>query len=204
MRRLARGTPPEPPFVLVTNHLSYLDILLLHSTVRGVFVAKLEMRTWPLLGLMAHLTGTIWLNREVRRDAVRALDRIGAAVSRGDGVILFPEGTTSSGEGLLPMKSALLDWAAREQFPVHCGAITYRTGPGAPPASQVLCWWGDMTFGSHLMNLLRLRRFDGIVEFAPEPITAPTRGELTRRLAEAITGRLVPVPTGGENRDQAG
>lgn len=190
MQRRVRGVAPEAPFLLVTNHVSYLDILLLYTCVRGVFVAKRDMRSWPLLGPLAQLMGTIWVKREVRRDAVRVLDLIDEAIARGDGVVLFPEGTTSSGSGMLPMKPALLEWAAREQYPVHYAAIRYESAPGGPPAELALCWWGNMPFGSHVMNVLRMRSFFASVDFAPEPLSAPTRGELAERLQRAIGERV--------------
>ena len=193
MRRTLVGRPPRAPFLLVTNHLSYLDILLLFTWVDGVFVAKRDMKSWPLLGPLAHLAGTIWVKREVRRDAVRVLDAIDEAIARGDGVILFPEGTTSSGAGLLPMKPALLDWAAREQYPVHYAAITYRTPRELPPPEAVICWWGSMPFFGHLATVLRLRGFDAIVEFGPAPLSAPTRGALAEQLQQEITARFQPV-----------
>jgi 1-acyl-sn-glycerol-3-phosphate acyltransferase len=193
MRRTVLGRPPTAPFLLVTNHLSYLDILLLHGTLSGVFVAKREMRSWPVLGTLAQLMGTIWVKREVRRDAVRVLDLIDAAIARGDGVMLFPEGTTSSGAHVMPMKPALLEWAVREQYPVHYAGITYRSPPGGPPADRALCWWGGMPLGAHALGVLRMKGFDGIVDFAPEPVLAPTRGELAQRLQHAIARRRVPV-----------
>lgn len=193
MRRRRIGSPPRAPFLLVTNHVSYLDILLLFSYVDGQFIAKRDMRTWPLLGSLAQLTGTIWIRREVRRDAVRVLDLIEAAIARGDGVILFPEGMTSSGLGLLPMRPALLEWAAREQYPVHYATLTYRTPPGTLPAEQVICWWGGMPFGKHVMQMLRLPSFDAIVDFAPTPVSAPTRTELLEELKLGIAERFTPV-----------
>ncbi len=193
MRRQLIGRPPRAPFLLVTNHLSYLDILLLFSYVDGVFVAKRDMRSWPLLGPLAQLAGTIWVKREVRRDAVRVLDQIDEAIARGDGVLLFPEGTTSNGAGLLPMKPALLDWAAREQYPVHYAAITYRTARHAPPPELAICWWGTMAFATHLWTVLRLRNFDAIVEFGAAPVLAPTRGALAEQLQREIAARFVPV-----------
>jgi len=193
MRRQIIGRPPRAPFLLVTNHLSYLDILLLFSCVDGVFIAKRSMRSWPLLGPLAQLAGTIWVKREVRRGAVRVLDQIDEAIARGDGVVLFPEGTTSSGAGMLPMKPALLDWAAREQYPVHYAAITYRTARDAPPPDQVVCWWGTMPFGRHVGTVLRLANFDAIVQFGAEPVLAPTRGALVEQLQHAIAARFEPV-----------
>jgi 1-acyl-sn-glycerol-3-phosphate acyltransferase len=136
------------------------------------------------------------VRREVRRDAVRVLGLIDAAIARSDGVILFPEGTTSPGSALLPLKPALLEWAAQEQYPVHYAVISYRTGPEAPPAEQAVCWWGAMPFGSHLMGVLRIRRFEAIVDFAPQPMVAATRGELAARLQSALAARLASLGTG--------
>lgn len=193
MRRRLIGAPPRAPFFLVSNHLSYVDIILLYTCLDGVFIAKREMRHWPVLGPLAHLFGTIWVNRTVRRDAVRVLDSIDEAVGRGDGVILFAEGTTSSGESLLPMRPALFDWSAREQYPVHYASLTYAARPEGPPARSTVCWWGDMTFGPHLMNLIRLRGFEARVEFGSAPIVAPTRGELAERVQAAIAAQFEPV-----------
>ncbi len=186
------GTPPRAPFFLAANHLTYVDILLLYTRVDGVFIAKRDMRHWPVLGPLAHLFGTIWVKREVRRDAVRVLDLIDESIARGDGVILFAEGTTSAGNALLPMRPALFDWAAREQYPVHYAALTYRTDPDIP-THLVVGWWGAMPFVSHLWTLCRIRRFDALLEFGPEAIVAPTRGELAARVQQAIAARFVPM-----------
>ena len=193
MRRQVAGTPPRAPFVLVSNHLSYLDIILLYTAVDGVFIAKQEMRHWPVLGPLANLFGTLWVNRTVRRDAVRVLDLIDEAIARGDGVILFAEGTTSSGDAVHPMRPALLDWAAREQYPVHYASITYRTGPALPRARDVICWWGEMTFLPHLRTVIRLPGFEAGLRFGAAPITGPTRGVLADRVHRAISEQFIPV-----------
>lgn len=200
MRRRVIGVPPRAPFFLVSNHLSYLDVILLYCYIDGVFIAKQEMRHWPILGPLANLFGTLWVNRGVRRDAVRVLDLIDEAVARGDGVVLFAEGTTSSGEALLPMRPALFDWAAREQYPVHYASLTYRTAPGDPPVRQAVCWWGEMPFGPHLMNLVRIRQFQATIEFGATPIVAPTRGELAQRVQGEIARQFVPVDTKERSR----
>ncbi|MGQ0704223.1 MAG: lysophospholipid acyltransferase family protein [Gemmatimonadales bacterium] len=194
MEATTRGLPPAPPFYLATNHLSWLDILLLHSTVRGVFIARHDMRRWPVIGWLAQMTGTIWLDRTFRRDAARALGRIRRAIGRGDGVILFPEGTTSDGRQLLPMKAALLEWAARERFPVHCAALTYRSEPGNPPAREILVWWRlDIGFLRHAARVLQLRRFRAEISFGAEPVTAGSRPELLRLVQARITSLFQPV-----------
>lgn len=193
MRRTVIGVPPPAPHFLVSNHLSYVDIILLYTCLDGVFIAKSEMRRWPVLGPLAHLFGTVWVNRQVRRDAVRVLERIDQAIARGDGVILFAEGTTSSGQGLLPMRPALFDWAARNQYPVHYAALTYRTPPGAPPAHLAVGWWGEMPFGPHLLNLCRISGFEASVEFGPGPLPGGTRGELAEQAGRAIGERFIPI-----------
>ena len=193
MRRTVRGAPPQAPFFLVSNHLCYMDIILLYSSVDGVFIAKQEMRHWPVLGPLANLVRTIGVRRTVRRDAVRVLDLIDEAIARGEGVILFAEGTTSRGQGVNSMHPALFDWAAREQYPVLTAAVTYSTAPPAPPADLAVCWWGDMPFGSHAFSLLRLPRFEATVVFDPVPILAPTRGELAEKSQQAIAARFTPA-----------
>ncbi len=193
MRLTIVGLPPAAPFFLASNHLSYVDIFLLHGCLDGVFIAKREMRRWPVLGPLAHLMGTIWVNRESRRDAIRVLDAIDEAIARGDGVILFPEGTTSAGDALLPMKPALFDWAAREAYPVHYATITYRTAPGRMPAHVAVCWHGNAAFGAHAVQLCRQRGFEAVVEFGADPVRSTTRGELAERVQAEIASRFVPL-----------
>jgi 1-acyl-sn-glycerol-3-phosphate acyltransferase len=194
LRISVTGTPPRAPFFLVANHLTYMDILLLYTRVDGVFIAKRDMRHWPVLGPLANLFSTIWVNREVRRDAVRVLDVIDESIARGDGVILFAEGTTSAGNALLPMRPALFDWAAREQYPVHYVALGYRTDPGVP-AHLVVGWWGDMPFLSHVWDFCRLTAVEALLYFGEEPIIAPTRGELAARVEQAISACFIPMVT---------
>lgn len=193
MRRLCQGQPPSPPFILATNHLSYLDIILLQCHVRGVFVARHDMRNWPVLGPLARVTGTIWVNRAIPRDSMRALQDIGKAIGRGDGVVLFPEGTTSSGESLIPMKATLLEWAAREPFPVHYAAITYRLRETGRSARDAVCWWGATGFGRHAWGVLQLRGFEAQVSFGSSPVEGGSRAELLDRIRKGILDLFVPI-----------
>jgi 1-acyl-sn-glycerol-3-phosphate acyltransferase len=195
MRIMVKGQPPAAPFFLVSNHLSYMDIILLYTCLDCVFIAKQDMRRWPAIGFLAHAMSTIWVNRESRRDAVRVLHEIDRTVGGGDGVVLFPEGTTSAGDGLLPMKAALLDWAARREYPVHCAAIHYRTGPELPPAHLAVGWWGDMPFGPHAIALARLPGFDAEVSFLPTPVQAAERATLAKLAREQILRHFVPMVT---------
>jgi 1-acyl-sn-glycerol-3-phosphate acyltransferase len=194
MRRVVEGSPPaDAPFILVTNHVSYMDIILLASIVPGVFVAKREVQSWPVWGILAGAMRTIFVDRERRRDALRVSDQIHEALTRGDGVILFPEGTSTDGRQVRPLKPALLEVAARHGYPVHYARVSYRTPPGAPPAHLAVSWWGDMEFGSHFVELCRLPGFQATVTFGKHPIMERDRKGLAQKLHLALTQHVVPA-----------
>ncbi|MHB1328423.1 MAG: lysophospholipid acyltransferase family protein [Gemmatimonadales bacterium] len=193
MRIQVRGTPPEPPFFLVANHVSYVDILLLLATTKTtVFVAKRELADWPFLGYLTRLVGTIYLNRASRRDARRAITAIEYCTAQGDGAIAFPEGTSSDGATVYPMKAALFEWAAEQERQVRTATLYYQTRPNAPPARTAVCWWGSATFLPHLIDLCRLQGFAGTVHFHPEPVVGGDRTELASRARARIAEHFVP------------
>ncbi len=187
------GQAPAAPFFLVSNHLSYLDILVFATLAPVRFVAKREVRGWPVVGLLARAMGTIFIARDVKRDALRALDAMADAIAQGDGVVVFAEATSTAGETVLPFRPALLEWAARTGHPVHYASLAYRTPPGSPPAHLAVCWWGDMTFGGHLVELARLPRVEATVRFGADPIAEQDRKRLAGRLHAAVTAQFIPV-----------
>ncbi len=195
LRVRVEGTPPPAPYLLVSNHLGYLDIVAYGAVVRGRFVAKREVRRWPLIGPLAAMVGTIFIDRTLKRDAVRALDVVQEAVADGDGVIVFAEATSTAGQTVLPFRPALLDWAARSGHPVHYASIEYRTPPGGPPAHLAVCWWGEMTFGGHVAELARLPWIEATVRFGAAPIAEPDRKRLAGRLHQAVAAQFIPVVT---------
>ncbi|MCB9758587.1 MAG: 1-acyl-sn-glycerol-3-phosphate acyltransferase [Alphaproteobacteria bacterium] len=182
------GRPPARPFVLVANHQSYLDIPVLLGQTGAVFVARGDLSGWPLLGALSRNAEAIFIDRGRRVEVARVTDLIGQVLAQGDGVVFFPEGTSSDGTGVLPFHSSLLEPAVRLGMPVHYAAIRYITPPGAPPPSEALAWWGDMDFGPHLAGLLQLPGFEVRVSFGPAPITAPNRKALARQLHDAVAG----------------
>ena len=133
-RITVEGQRPPAPFFLVANHLSYVDIVLLLAELPVVFVAKQELASWPVLGYLTRLVGNIFVDRQSRRDVPRVLAEIRRRIEIGYGVVVFPEGTSSDGSSVQPMKPALFEWAAQTEYPVHCAAIRYQTRPGSPPA----------------------------------------------------------------------
>ena len=153
--------------LLVCNHLSYLDIIVLSSIRPCVFVAKRDVARWPLFGWLARSAGTIFVDRRRRLAAGVAVDLMRDAMAGGSLVVLFPEGTSSDGSSVLPFKPALLEPALQLGCPVTAGAIDYSL-PGGSVGDEV-CYWRDMTLVPHLLNLcskaevksmLSLARFD--------------------------------------------
>lgn len=193
VQTVVEGTRPAAPFFLVTNHLSYLDIAILAAATPGRFVAKREVRSWPGFGLMAAGSGSIFIDRSAKRDAVRVMDRLAAAVAGGDGIIVFAEATSSPGHTVLPFRPALLEWAARTGYPVHYASVSYRTPAGSPPAHLSVCWWGDMTLGPHLLGLCRLPRIEATIRFGADPIVERDRKLLADRLQRAVAAQFTPV-----------
>ncbi len=191
------GTPPSPPFFLAANHLGYLDVIVLAAHAPARFVAKREVASWPVLGLLARAGRTIFVDRTSRGDLPRVVGRMDAALRRGAGVAFFPEGTSSGGAGILPLRSSLFEAPARTGYPVFCAGLSYATPSGAPPARDAVCWWGDMTFPDHFWRLLRLPRIDARLAFADAPALGADRKALAASARERIESVFTPV-TGGE------
>lgn len=193
MRLCVTGAAPRPPFLLVANHLGYVDIVALAASCECVFVAKKEVGTWPVVGGLCRRMGTVFVDRRSRRDIPRALSLVEAALDEGAGVVLFAEGTSTRGAGVLPFKSPLLEAASRRGLPVHYASLSYRTPRGESPADVSVCWWGDMSFPAHFFKLLKLRSFEAALDFGDEPIREGDRKALAARLWTAVSARFVPV-----------
>lgn len=186
------GRRPEPPFFLVVNHLSYVDILVLASRVDAFFIAKSEVEGWPAIGLLCRSMGTIFIDRGSRRDVVRVLDELEGLMAEGHGVVLFPEGTSTDGTHVRRFLPSLLDAAARMQRPVAYASLRYETPAGEAPSSEVVCWWGEMTFGPHVWNLMTLPGFRAHLHFGEETILHDDRKQLAARLRDAVIELLPP------------
>ena len=187
------GDPPSPPFFLACNHLSYVDIAALRATVNGVFVAKVEVREWFLAGRIVRDMGVIFIDRKNRRDIPRAGAEIIQKLNEGEGVIIFPEGTSTKGEDILPFNSSFFEFAARIDLPVSYASITYRTPEGEPPASATVCWWDNTTFMEHLFRLFTVKRFTAILDFGEESVVNPDRKRLAAELRQKVKDRFIPV-----------
>lgn len=194
MRIRRRGTPPRPPFVLVSNHLSYMDIVLLATQVDAFFVAKSEVASWPLIGPLARSLNTIFVERGNRGDAGRVVELMQEILRAGHGVVFFPEGTSSDGSDVLRFKSALFDAPIRMGCPVHAAAISYEAPPGWPPAGLSVCWWGEMTFPDHLYRLLQMPWFEAQLIFGEGVQTQTDRRAFADATRDAVRKGFVPAP----------
>ncbi len=121
-----RGTPPAAgPLLLVANHISWLDILVLHAARHCRFVSKADVKHWPLIGSLATGAGTLYIERESRRDAMRVVHHMAESLRAGDILAVFPEGTTSDGTTLLPFHANLLQAAIAADAPALPVALQF-------------------------------------------------------------------------------
>jgi 1-acyl-sn-glycerol-3-phosphate acyltransferase len=186
--RLGIELQPEGRFpshgLLVANHLSYLDVLVLSALHSCVFVAKKEIRSWPLFGLMARLSGTVFVDRARASTAQSANAEMSNALAQGVVVVLFPEGTSSDGSQVLPFRPALFDAATKAGANVVSAHISYEVADGS--VANDVCYWGEMSFFPHLLRLLSRHEVRAQVRFAAE-----TRKFADRKLAARVTRDVV-------------
>lgn len=123
---VVRGTPPKAgPLLLVSNHVSWIDILVLMALAPARLVSKAEVHRWPLIGAMAARVGTLFIERSARRDAMRVVHQMAQALQDGDLLAVFPEGTTSDGHAVLPFHGNLLQAAIATGRSVQPVALRY-------------------------------------------------------------------------------
>jgi 1-acyl-sn-glycerol-3-phosphate acyltransferase len=187
------GTPPRPPFFLVSNHLSYTDIAALRSVAKGVFVAKAEVSTWPVAGPIVRDMGTIFIDRANRRDIPKAGAKILERLDAGEGVIVFPEGTSTAGDKVLPFNSSFLEFAVKAGTPASYAAIAYRTPEGELDAKHAVCWWEDISFFNHLWRLFKVRQYTASISFGDEHVVGADRKQLAAELQEKVADRFAAI-----------
>jgi 1-acyl-sn-glycerol-3-phosphate acyltransferase len=170
--------------LLVCNHLSYLDIIVISSLRPCVFVAKRDVKTWPLFGWLANAAGTIFADRTRKLASRPAVDHVRQAIENGVLVVLFPEGTSSDGASVLPFKSALLEPAVESHCHIAAAAISYSLTYGS--VADEVCYWRDMTLVPHLLNLFTKRSIDAKLAISCYTASRTDRKELARNLRDQI------------------
>lgn len=187
MKIHVHGHPPRAPFFLVTNHISYTDILLLCATSPAWFISKAEVAKWPGIGTLTRSANTLFIDRETRRDVHRMNHLIADLVRQGGAVGFYPEGTTTDGTTVLPFKPSLLQPAVELGIPVHVAAIAYSTPAGSPPPTELVAWYGDEEFAPHAKRLLSAPGFTAHVQFSDQTYKADDRKQLARDTHTAIS-----------------
>ena len=179
VRVTAQGAPPTGGLI-VCNHLSYLDIPVLAAQHPLVFVSKSEVRNWPIIGWLTRCAGTLFINREQKSDVARLAAEFAPVVAQGVAVVLFPEGTSSDGAAVLPFRSSLLAPASDQGWAVTPAWIGYTLTDGS--VGDEVCYWRDMTFASHFLNLLSKGEIQACIAFGLPIAAGPDRKELARQL----------------------
>jgi lyso-ornithine lipid O-acyltransferase len=186
--------------LLLANHLGYLDILVLSALTPAVFVAKREVRRWPVFGSLACMAGTLFVHRERRADTARLAPELARLLEAGALVVIFPEGTSSDGGKVLPFRSSLLEAAVWRGTPVHTAYLEYTLDDGDPGAE--VCFWGTMALVPHLWNLLGKARVRARVVFSETTACSADRKALARvahnevlRLKDRLAHGIPPCPS---------
>jgi len=191
------GEFPSKGGILVSNHLGYLDVFVLASLGPTVFVSRSDVEHWPVFGPLTKWCSTIYIDRE-RRDQIPAvIEAMADALSTGSQVVFFPEGTSGSGETVMPFRPSLFGVATAGEIPVHAATLTYATLPEDPVARDSVCWWGDDSFAGHFFGLAGLREVRAKVHFIDGTFRGENRKELAKRCHQAILEHFEPV-TGSE------
>lgn len=199
IRRVVRGAPARGKAMLIlSNHVSWLDICVLSSLMPLSFIAKSEVGTWPVVSLLARLQRTLFIDRSRRTDTARTNGAVAERLQAGDAIVLFAEGTTGDGTRVLPFRSALVG-AARTALASEGArdvvlqplAITYVRRDGLPVLrgdAPDIAWHGDMELAPHLKGILSGGAIDVQITWGdPIPFDAATdRKDATRRAEEQV------------------
>ena len=177
-----RGSIAGGPVLLVANHISWLDILVINAVQPARFVSKSDVRHWPLLGWLVACGGTLFIERERKRDALRVLHQVAEALRAGEIIAVFPEGTTSDGHGVLPFHANLLQAAIAAQAPVQTLALRY--SDATQRVCQAAVYVGDTPLVASIWATAMAQGLQAQVQIAPPWGTA--QDDDRRALAEHL------------------
>lgn len=195
---LRKNIPENTNYLIVSNHLSYIDVLLIATATPTVFVTSVEVKH-SFLGLFARAAGALFVERRKRNSVGPDIQKISSVLKEGFHVALFPEGTTSDGKKVLPFKSPLLEAAVHAGVEILPVAINYSHIDGYAIDTQSgdkLFYYGTMDFGPHLWNLLTVHQVwaDLQILFPLSAVKTSCRKELARQCHQHIQMCYVPVP----------
>lgn len=158
-------------YVIIANHVGYIDGFVLGSIFPILFVSKREVRSWPIVGQWNILCGTVFINRQ-RKDEVGSLvNEMTRKLKHEANILLFPEGTSTNGEKLLPFQTVPLAAPLRSRSIIVPVTVTYKSIDDEPVTAanrDLIYWYGDMDFVSHFWKLLALRGVEVLVTIQPK------------------------------------
>ena len=179
--------------MVAANHVSWLDIFALSGVRPTRFVAKSEIRDWPMAGWIAERAGTLFIRRERRRDTSRINELVHGALADGDCVGLFPEGTTTEGDRLLRFHTSLFEAAVANRARVHPAAVRYEHADGS--LCRAMAFVGEVSFVQSLGLVIRQRGIVARLAFAPPLETAgSTRREVAAAAEDSVATLLRLAP----------
>ncbi|MEZ5703198.1 MAG: lysophospholipid acyltransferase family protein [Burkholderiaceae bacterium] len=190
----ARGPlpPPEEGALLVANHISWLDILVMNAVRPARFVSKADVKRWPLLGSLITGAGTLYLERESRRDAMRVVHHVAERIQNNDLVAIFPEGTTGDGVALLPFHANLFQAAIAAQAPVRPVALSF-VHAGTGLRHDAPTYIGDTTLLASMWATLRATDVQAVATYGPAQWSG---GRSRRDWAQAVRSDIAALREG--------
>ena len=165
--------------LLVCNHLSYLDVVVFGALSPCVFVAKIEVYSWPLIGWFARLGGALFIDRWSMRKLPQIVNAAREVLQSGAMFVAFPEATTTDGTHVLPFRPAMFEAAVRSGAPVTTAHVSYTLEDGSFATS--LCWFGDVDLVRHLAGCFSHRRIDAYLRISER------RAQIEARKPAALT-----------------
>lgn len=165
IKLIVTGTPTEQPALWVCNHISWLDILLLAGNNCVDFVAKSEVAEWPILGGVIRRTGTLFIDRDNKFKAYRALPELQQRLESGTSVLVFPEGTTSTGQSCLPFKPMFYQAAIRGNMLIQPISLSYEHTDGRPCSD--VAFIGDDEFSVSFKRILDQQQIIARLDYLP-------------------------------------
>jgi 1-acyl-sn-glycerol-3-phosphate acyltransferase len=192
-----RGCPPDALHlsntILVANHISWLDIFVMNAVTTSRFVAKSEVRRWPVLGWLCEKTGTLFITRERRHDTRRVNHQIAAALASGNCIAVFPEGGTTDGRDVARFNASLLQPAIESGASVQAIALRYLSHDGRQ--SDAAAYIGEMSLADSLNRLLAEHTLIAELTYLPK---VDANGHDRRELAELAHSRIRSVVCGAD------
>lgn len=192
--------PPDSDknYLLVGNHLGMVDILVIASLHPTLFITSVEMRETPLLGFLTEMGGCLYVERRSRTKIAGEIRDIRKALTQGVSVVLFPEGTSTNGERVLPFKKSLLVTVAGTGIPIKPLTINFRKVNGLPMSHEFrdhVFWYGDQSFAPAMWRLLSVKSMEIEVEFLDEieVHSEDQRREVAARAHAMIAAKFTPI-----------